>query len=130
MSEEKRTSEEIKDVIPLNPLRKLIQSCCPYPISQVGIVKLREFLGELTVQVAQNAITEFEKLNENREKQGLRCLSRLNKWAINLSIQNIINHSQNIDLGVQPKRIVYPGGTEMSDDKKAAMPDKNKVEVE
>jgi len=130
MNDNRDITGKISNVIPLHPLRKIIEKDCPYQISEMSIVKLRQVLEELTCLIAKNAIAEFEKLNDTREKQGLKPLKRLNEWAIFLSSQNIINHSKNIDLGVQPRRIVYPGGTKMSKDKKAAMPDNNKVEVE
>jgi len=112
-------------MIPLNSVRKIMGRHCPYHISTEAIVELRDILEGLGLEIAQQAVAEFENLNKYKEKQGLRPLKRLNAWAVKNSdlYINIINGLKNKNKGLQPEEIVIPQGGNMSADN-STKPDK------
>lgn len=78
-------------VLPLAPIRNLLAQECSFHISDEAITLLRDVLENIIYQIGYESISEFERLNRNREQQGLRRLSRLNAWSIEKAAQKIIN---------------------------------------
>lgn len=106
----KNIREKKQKVIPLNPIRKILEQYCSHHISDEAVRKLRDSLEDIAHNISAHAEKEFKRLNECREKQGLRRLKRLNEWAVFLTIKNIIKGQKDIDTGLQPEEIVNPGG--------------------
>lgn len=77
--------------LPIAPIRALLAEDCTCHISDEAITKLRDTLEDVIHKVGHESLREFEKLNSNRERQGLRRLRRLNTWAIEKAAQKIIN---------------------------------------
>jgi|GEM_PF-2455571 hypothetical protein len=123
MIEERETVSEDRH-IPLNTIRKIIEKYCSYHISTEAVIKLRDVLEEIASKIAKSAVEEFDKLNRNREYQGLRPLKRLNSWCISKAY--IINYlkSNNIkNWGLQSNGVVNPDGENMPAGKSTAKPD-------
>ena len=93
--------------LPLKPIRNLLAQGCPnhMHISDDAIVALRDSLEDIIHLVGCTSTREFEELNRNRERQGLRRLKRLNAWVIEKVAQKIINGSAISSMGSQPAMI-------------------------
>jgi len=111
--------------IPLNSIRRIMERHCPYHISSESTIELRNLLEKIGLEIARDAVAEFEKLNRCREKQGLRRLKRLNAWAVRNSnfFITFINSHNNKNKGFQSEGIVIPGSDNMSAQTIAAKPD-------
>jgi len=111
--------------IPLNCVRRIMERHCPYHISSESTIELRNLLEKIGLEIARDAVAEFEKLNRCREKQGLRRLKRLNAWAVRNSnfFITFINSHNNKNKGFQSEGIVIPGSDNMSAQTIAAKPD-------
>ena len=79
--------------LPIAPIRALLVQGCPNQvhISDEAIVALRGNLEDIIHQIGHESLREFEKLNSNRERHGLRAMKRLNSWSIERAVQKIIN---------------------------------------
>jgi len=91
--------------LPLKPIRDLLARDCPFHISDTAIVALRDALESIIHQVGHESLEQFERLNSNRKRQGLRRLKRLNAWVIEKAAQKIINGSAISSMGSQPAMI-------------------------
>jgi len=100
-------------MLPLKPLRDLLAQECPshMHICDDAIVALRGSLEDIIHLVGCTSTREFEELNRNRERQGLRRLRRLNQWAIKSATQKIINDDSIFNMGSQPAMIENHGDT-------------------
>ena len=119
--------KEMRTHIPLTPIRRLLELHCPYHISSESTIELRNLLEKIGLEIARDAVAEFEKLNRCREKQGLRRLKRLNAWAVrnsNFFITFINSHNnKNKGLQFEDEEVVIPGSDNMSAQTIAAKPD-------
>lgn len=112
--------------IPLNSVRKIMKKHCPHHISTEAVIKLRDMLEEIALKIAKSAVEEFDKLNRNRECQGLRPLKRLNSWCIhNAYIINYLKSNTIKNWGLQSQGVVNPGGENMPAGINTAKPDKS-----
>lgn len=103
--------------LPLKPLRMLLGQDCSFHISEDAVLFTRDVLEYILLQLRILAIKEFEKLNNNRQQQGLQKLRRLNQWAIKRAAQKIINGSTISSMGSQPTMIRSPDGEKMLESK-------------
>jgi len=105
-------------VIPLMPIRRIIELYCPYHISTEAVIALRDVLEGIGATIAKNAVKEFKKLNECREKQGLKPLKRLNAWSVENSLfsNNYLYRRKNKNWDCAPIRDIIPGGEKVSAD--------------
>ena len=78
-------------MLPLQPIRAILAQNSPFHISDEAITTLRDTLEDIIRQVGHESLREFESLNRNRERHGLRALKRLNSWSIERAVQKIIN---------------------------------------
>ena len=106
-------------MIPLNPVRRLISDNCPYHVSLEAVMGLRDFLENIAGEMAGSAADELKKLNQGRERQGLKPLKRLNGWVVRKVCDNVLNGDTVKDRGLQSTVIVGPGGKKMSAQTKA-----------
>jgi len=97
--------------LPLKPVRDLLAQDCPFHICDDAIVVLRDALEFIIHQVGHESLEQFERLNSNRKRQGLRRLRRLNSWAIRRAAQKIINEDSIFNMGSQPAMIENHGDT-------------------
>jgi len=99
--------------LPLKPIRDLLEQGFPnhMHISDDAIVALRDTLEDIIQYIGYESIKEFERLNSNRERQGLRRLRRLNHWAVKSAAQKIINEDSIFNMGSQPAMIENHGDT-------------------
>jgi len=95
----------------LNSIRKIIVfEECPHHICADSIEELRDILENVAHKIVIEAMGEFDKLNERRRKHGLRELKRLNPYAIKKGAEKVLNGVSDVDMGLQPKADVNPGG--------------------
>ena len=99
--------------LPLNPIRLILGQNSPFHISEEAIIATRDLLEYILKQVRVCSIKEFEKLNNDRKKQGLKPLKRLNEWAVKKACDNILKPETVNDMGLQSNSIVSLGGNTM-----------------
>jgi len=82
-------------------------------ITDDAILALRDALEDIIHQIGHHSLSNFEVLNSNRERQGLRALKRLNSWSIEKAAQKIINEDTISSIGAQPAMVRSPDGERM-----------------
>ena len=92
---------------------------CPHPISYDTVIEVRDLVEDFIVTITKEATFEFNELNDNREKQGLPRLKRLNQWSIKRSLEKTL--SDHCPQDVSPAT----GKNQSQDDKKT--PDKTVI---
>jgi|GEM_PF-6962792 len=101
-------------VLPLAPIRDLLTRNCSFHISDTAIVILRDNIEDIIRQVGHESLEEFERLNSNRQRQGLRPLKRLNGWSIRKACDKILKQDADSDWGLQSTGIVGLGDKNMA----------------
>ena len=105
--------DDHEHLLPLHPVKKILQRHCPHDISTEAVVAMRDLMETIAESIAESAVNRFHQLNEHREKQGLRRLKRLNEWAIRTRTSpDYINKEKINDKGSQITRqeLGNPGG--------------------
>ena len=105
--------------LPLKPVKQLLGQHWPNQISEAAAWELKSFLEQVGVQIGREAVIEFEKLNERREKLGIPRLKRLNAWAVKQACRNVLKQDTVSNLGLQLQDVVNPGGNNMSTETEA-----------
>ena len=78
---------------------------CPYDICDDSVIYVRNIIENLIEEITKEAIIEFNELNDNREKQNLRRLKRLNSWSIKKAGEKILKEIDHQSIGSQPEMI-------------------------
>lgn len=109
-------------MLPINPIRKILEQNCPYHIREGAIWELKKFLEDIACRISSGAVKEFEKLNKRREKLGLSHLKRLNAWAVKEAYSNVLKQLTDVEMGLQSNGLASPGGNKMSVQTNATKP--------
>jgi len=104
----------MSSVLPLAPIRDLLTRNCSFHISDTAIVILRDNIEDIIRQVGHESLEEFERLNSNRKRQGLRPLKRLNGYVVRRACGNVLKQDADSDLGLQSAGIVGLGDKDMA----------------
>ena len=78
---------------------------CSHHISDECVIYIRDKIENLIEEITKEATIEFNELNDNREKQNLRRLKRLNSWSINKASEKILKNLNHPNMGSQPAMI-------------------------
>lgn len=98
-------------MLPKKPIKKALQQASGFPqISMDAVIEARKILERLLHQMGLHASQELDKLNENREQQGLRKMQRLNAWAIKNAAEKLFSAESHNRMGLQSNEDTSPGG--------------------
>lgn len=100
--------------LPLRPIKTILGQNCPFHISEEATIIMRNFLECILNQVRNYSIKNFEELNSNRERQGLRTLKRLNGCTMKKACDNILKANSVNNMGLQSQEIASLGDKNMA----------------
>lgn len=94
-----KIKENYTPKIPIKPIKNIIKKYYKGEISEDACYYVRDNLLQLTEFITQEAIKEFEKTNNIRQKHGMPQLKRLDKTSFVYILDSFLKKTDILDMG-------------------------------